>query len=30
MESEDVGLSILDEGDELDDILDGRRASGDW
>jgi hypothetical protein len=30
MESEDVGLSILDEDDELDDILDGRRASGDW
>jgi hypothetical protein len=30
MESDDVGLSILDEGDELDDILDGRRASGDW
>ena len=30
MESDDVGLSILDEDDELDDILDGRRASGDW
>jgi hypothetical protein len=30
MESEDVGLAILDEDDELDDILDGRRASGDW
>jgi hypothetical protein len=30
VESEDVGLSILDEDDELDDILDGRRASGDW
>ncbi|MDX6199002.1 MAG: hypothetical protein QOJ79_2153 [Actinomycetota bacterium] len=30
MESEDVGLSILDDDDELDDILDGRRASGDW
>jgi hypothetical protein len=30
MEAEDVGLSILDEDDELDDILDGRRASGDW
>jgi hypothetical protein len=29
-EAEDVGLSILDEDDELDDILDGRRASGDW
>jgi hypothetical protein len=30
VEAEDVGLSILDEDDELDDILDGRRASGDW
>lgn len=30
MEADDVGLSILDENDELDDILDGRRASGDW
>ncbi|MDT7538334.1 MAG: hypothetical protein QOI82_1919, partial [Actinomycetota bacterium] len=30
METEDVGLSILDEDDELDEILDGRRASGDW
>ena len=30
MEADDVGLSILDEDDELDDILDGRRASGDW
>jgi hypothetical protein len=29
-EGEDVGLAILDEDDELDDILDGRRASGDW
>ena len=28
--AEDAGLSILDEDDELDDILDGRRASGDW
>jgi hypothetical protein len=28
-EAEDVGLAILDD-DELDDILDGRRASGDW
>lgn len=28
-EAEDVGLSIL-EDDELDDILEGRRASGDW
>jgi hypothetical protein len=31
---DDAGLSILDEHDELDDILDGRdlprRASGDW
>lgn len=31
---DDAGLSILDERDELDDILDGneppRRASGDW
>ena len=26
----DAGLSILDEDGELDDILDGRRASGDW
>ena len=30
MEADDVGLSILDEDDELDDILEGRRASGDW
>ena len=30
VEGEDVGLSILEEDDELDDILDGRRASGDW
>lgn len=29
-EAEDVGLSILDDGGELDDILEGRRASGDW
>ena len=33
-EGEDAGLSILDEHDELDDILDRqsppRRASGDW
>ncbi|MBK5306045.1 MAG: hypothetical protein JJD92_05090 [Frankiaceae bacterium] len=29
-EADDVGLGILDEDDELDDILDGRRASGDW
>ena len=28
--AEDVGLGILDDDDELDDILDGRRASGDW
>lgn len=27
---EDVGLAILEDDDELDDILDGRRASGDW
>lgn len=30
LELDDVGLAILDEHDELDDILDGRRASGDW
>jgi hypothetical protein len=30
LEAEDAGLSILDEDDELDDILEGRRASGDW
>jgi hypothetical protein len=30
MDADDVGLSILDEDDELDDILDSRRASGDW
>jgi hypothetical protein len=30
VDGEDVGLSILDEDDELDDILEGRRASGDW
>jgi hypothetical protein len=30
LEADDVGLSILEEDDELDDILDGRRASGDW
>jgi hypothetical protein len=30
LEAEEVGLSILEEDDELDDILDGRRASGDW
>jgi hypothetical protein len=28
-EADDVGLSIPDD-DELDDILEGRRASGDW
>ena len=28
--TDDAGLSILDEDGELDDILDGRRASGDW
>lgn len=30
LESDDVGLSILEEDDELDGILEGRRASGDW
>ncbi|MCU1673841.1 MAG: hypothetical protein JWN77_1954 [Frankiales bacterium] len=30
LELDDAGLAILDEPDELDDILDGRRASGDW
>ena len=30
LDMDDAGLSILDEHDELDDILDGRRASGDW
>ena len=30
LEADDAGLSILDDHDELDDILDGRRASGDW
>jgi hypothetical protein len=34
LESDDAGLSILDERDELDDILDAhdqpQRASGDW
>ncbi|GAC1440082.1 MAG: hypothetical protein NVSMB55_03500 [Mycobacteriales bacterium] len=30
LEAGDVGMSILAEDDELDDILDGRRASGDW
>jgi hypothetical protein len=30
LETEDAGLSILDDHDELDDILDRRRASGDW
>ena len=31
VENEDAGLSIFDgEDDELDDILEGRRASGDW
>jgi hypothetical protein len=30
MESDDVGLSILEDDDELDDILERRRASGDW
>lgn len=30
LESDDVGLSILDDGPELDEILDRRRAAGDW
>ena len=30
LETDEVGMAILDEDDELDDILDGRRASGDW
>jgi hypothetical protein len=30
LEAEDAGLAILDEDDELDGILDRRRASGDW
>jgi hypothetical protein len=30
LETEDAGLSILDDRDELDDILDRQRASGDW
>ena len=30
MEAEDAGLSILEDDDELDEILDRRRASGDW
>jgi hypothetical protein len=30
LEAEDAGLAILDDEDELDDILDRRRASGDW
>ncbi|MCA1722326.1 MAG: hypothetical protein LC779_14925 [Actinobacteria bacterium] len=30
LDLDDAGLAILDEPDELDDILDGRRASGDW
>jgi hypothetical protein len=30
MEADEVGLAILDDDDELDDILERRRASGDW
>ncbi len=30
LEAEDVGLGILEDDDELDDILERRRASGDW
>jgi hypothetical protein len=30
LEGEDVGLSILDEGPELDEIIERRRAAGDW
>ena len=30
LDGPDAGLSILDEDAELDDILEGRRASGDW
>jgi hypothetical protein len=29
-EAEDAGMSIFDDDDELDGILDRRRASGDW
>jgi hypothetical protein len=30
LEAEDSGMAIFDEDDELDGILDRRRASGDW
>jgi hypothetical protein len=30
LEGEDVGLGIFDDGPELEDILDRRRAAGDW
>jgi len=30
LDAEDIGMAILLEDDELDDILDRRRASGDW
>lgn len=30
LEGEDAGLEILDDGPELDDILDRRRAAGGW
>ena len=30
LEGDDVGLSILDEGPDLDEILERRRAAGDW
>jgi hypothetical protein len=30
LEGEDVGLEIFDDGPELDEILERRRAAGDW
>ena len=30
LEDEDVGLEIFDDGPELDEILERRRAAGDW
>jgi hypothetical protein len=30
LEGEDVGLEIFDDGPDLDDILERRRAAGDW
>jgi hypothetical protein len=30
LEGEDVGLEIFDDGPELEDILERRRAAGDW